>query len=171
MSLSIRFHHCLPAPQSQSASSTASSKLSREITSARGTLPFLRPTHAHVHFDSQKLDWNSRDHRKGRHPLPQGQRRRISTVLKLEWWNISWWVALVNPLSVCFPFLLYLRLLPIFPFPSVFFVPSFLTHDFSLASVICLSSLILVLHGRFSCLDNKRLLCISSSSRCHARNE
>ena len=67
------------------------------VSSPKGTLPFLKPTHAYLHVAGQKLDWNSRDHRKGRHPLQHGQRRRISTFLKLEWWNISWWVAVVCP--------------------------------------------------------------------------
>jgi hypothetical protein len=70
------------------------SDLSR-VRSATGTFPFLRPTHAHFHVGGQKLDWNSRDHRKGRHPVRNGERRRISTFLRLEWWNISWWVAVV----------------------------------------------------------------------------
>src|SRR5579859_7315674 len=95
MPLSAHFHHRLP--QQPSSTNGPGDKLSTTVTSLQGTLPFLRPTHAHVHLDSQKLDWNSRDHRKGRHPLVQGHRRHISTILRLEWWNISWWVALVNP--------------------------------------------------------------------------
>jgi hypothetical protein len=95
MTLSSRFHH--PLPDSVQKSTGTEEPIHKSITSPRGTLPFLRPTHAHVHFDNQKLDWNSRDHRKGRHPLEHNKRRRISTILRLEWWNISWWVAFVSP--------------------------------------------------------------------------
>ena len=66
------------------------------ITSRTGTIAFLYPTHAHILVDSKtKLDWYSRDHRKGRHPLKEGERRTINTFLRLEYWNISWWVAMV----------------------------------------------------------------------------
>ena len=95
MTLSSRFHH--PLPDSVQKSTGTEEPIHKSITSPRGTLPFLRPTHAHVHFDNQKLDWNSRDHRKGRHPLEHNKRRHISTILRLEWWNISWWVAFVSP--------------------------------------------------------------------------
>lgn len=105
MPLSSHFQHRLPQG---TPSANEGDKFSRAVTSPRGTLPFLLPTQAHVHFASQKLDWNSRDHRKGRHPLPAGQRRHISTILGLEWWNISWWVAFVNsprPVTPIFQFI------------------------------------------------------------------
>jgi hypothetical protein len=96
MPSSSSFH--LRAPNGSDPNlSTNGPELEKTITSPRGTFPFLHPTHAHVHFDARLLDWNSRDHRKGRHPLEHGQRRRIRTILRLEWWNISWWVAVVYP--------------------------------------------------------------------------
>lgn len=95
---SNRFHLRLPS-ESASASPRSGETLpiSKAVSSAKGTVPFLHPTHAHIHLDHTRLDWNSRDHRKGRHPLPQGQRRRIHTILRIEYWNVSWWVAVVIP--------------------------------------------------------------------------
>lgn len=66
-----------------------------KVTSPLGTLPFFHPTHAHLHVHSWKLDWSSRDHRKGRHPVEHNKRRPINTFLRIEYWNISWWVAFV----------------------------------------------------------------------------
>src|SRR5436305_5785362 len=97
MSKSSSFHLKLP-----NSNHSAEIDLERHVSvsSARGSFPFLKPTHAHLHPDiSIKLEWNSRDHRKGRHPLERGQRRRINTFLRLEWWNISWWVAIVFTLQ------------------------------------------------------------------------
>jgi len=66
------------------------------VTSRRGTIPFLKPTNAHIQLGpSLQLEWYSRDHRKGRHPLRPGERRPITTFLRIEYWNISWWVAFV----------------------------------------------------------------------------
>jgi hypothetical protein len=96
MPLSNRFHHTLPDTPQKTGTEEP---IHKSITSPNGTFPFLRPTHAHVHFDNQKLDWNSRDHRKGLHPTQHNERRHISTILRLEWWNISWWVAFVLPPS------------------------------------------------------------------------
>ena len=175
MTLSNRFHHLLPQQSLSSAppSSTDSSKLSREITSPQGTLSFLRPTHAHVHFNSQKLDWNSRDHRKGRHPLPAGQRRRISTILRLEWWNISWWVALVSLELNSYP---YLSLSILFSasradaFPLCFIFQAGVLLP-PLFRALTSFGLIPVIHPWFCSLGNKRLLRIPASFRSHGRNE
>src|SRR5277367_5166320 len=95
------FHLRVPHdPTSDSKSSSPDLKSSSKtdlgkVTSANGTFPFLKPTVAHFHIGGLELDWNSRDHRKGRHPIRYGTRRRISTFLRIEWWNISWWVAVV----------------------------------------------------------------------------
>lgn len=70
-----------------------------KVTSPNGVFPFFRPTRVHLHIHSLKLDWSSRDHRKGRHPVEHGKRRTINTFLRIEYWNISWWVAFVS-----FPF-------------------------------------------------------------------
>jgi len=66
-----------------------------KVTSPRGVFSFLHPTHAHLHIHSLKFDWYSRDHRKGRHPVEHGKRRPITVILRIEYWNISWWVAFV----------------------------------------------------------------------------
>ena len=91
MPSSSSFHLRVPDPKS----SPTGPVLENSVTLPKGIFPFLHPTHAHIHFDTKLLDWNSRDHRKGRHPLEHGQRRRIRTILRIEWWNISWWVAVV----------------------------------------------------------------------------
>ena len=66
------------------------------VISHRGTIPFLKPTTAHIYVSpALQLEWYSRDHRKGRHPLRPGERRPITTFLRIEYWNISWWVAFV----------------------------------------------------------------------------
>jgi len=66
-----------------------------KVTSPEGVFSFLYPTRAHLHIHSLKFDWYSRDHRKGRHPVEHGKRRPITVLLRLEYWNISWWVAFV----------------------------------------------------------------------------
>ena len=74
-----------------------------KVTSPIGAFPFFHPTHAHLHVHSQKLDWYSRDHRKGRHPVEHNKRRNINTFLRIEYWNISWWVAFVYFPYISFP--------------------------------------------------------------------
>jgi len=84
-----------PTPSATSSTSSVGPKLTRDITHPTGTFSFFHPTHAHLHVDSKRLNWTSRDHRKGRHPIETGKRRRISRFFGIEWWNISWWVAFV----------------------------------------------------------------------------
>ena len=93
---STHFHLLLPI-DTQTANSGAKESVphSKSVSTLTGTFPFLHPTHAHIHADFERLDWNSRDHRKGRHPVRTGERRHINTFLRLEYWNISWWVAIV----------------------------------------------------------------------------
>jgi hypothetical protein len=93
---SSRLHLRLPTDSATAMPRSGDALLiAKAVSSAKGSIPFLHPTHAHIHIDHTRLDWNSRNHRKGRHPAPQGQRRRIHTLLRIEYWNISWWVAVV----------------------------------------------------------------------------
>ncbi|TFK41438.1 hypothetical protein BDQ12DRAFT_645878 [Crucibulum laeve] len=67
---------------------------------------FFHPTRAILTWDhgKQKQDWRSRDHRKHRHILlsPSTTRdrtgttfwERLSHMTRLEYWNVSWWVAI-----------------------------------------------------------------------------
>ena len=96
MPLNQHFHHQIPEDPSNQGPKEG---LTREPSSPSGTLPWLLPTHAHFHVGGKKLQWNSRDHRKGRHPVEDGKRRRISRFFWIEWWNISWWVAFVRSLE------------------------------------------------------------------------
>ena len=83
-------------PPTQSLQATVpNGELQRSISSPAGVFPFLHPTTAHLHVDSRTLEWYSRDHRKGRHALEREQRRRIATLIGIQWWNISWWAASV----------------------------------------------------------------------------
>nr|GAT46672.1 predicted protein [Mycena chlorophos] len=74
--------------------------------SPHGAFSFLHPTHAVLALSSEKnLAWTSRDHRKHRHVAanPQtGQPRHVDGTLRklwnfrrIEYWNISWWVAML----------------------------------------------------------------------------
>ncbi|CAK5272160.1 unnamed protein product [Mycena citricolor] len=73
----------------------------------RGALPFLHPTHATLTSSTgDKLRWTSRDHRKNRHVVSNprsGQPRqakddgmwtKFARMRRVEYWNISWWVAM-----------------------------------------------------------------------------
>ncbi|KAK7046904.1 hypothetical protein R3P38DRAFT_89014 [Favolaschia claudopus] len=72
---------------------------------------FIHPTHATLHAAAveKPLKWTSRDHRKQRHlsedPRSGRTRRRVDTWQKLanmgriEYWNISWWVAIAFTLG------------------------------------------------------------------------
>src|SRR5579871_309494 len=86
-----QFQHQVPT---DIPSDSSKEDLSRRPSSPTGAIRFLRPTNAHFHVGGKRLEWTSRDHRKGRHPVAQGERRPISRILGLEWWNISWWVAI-----------------------------------------------------------------------------
>jgi len=94
-----------PTTPSETATSTAPEDKSgsgspaiHRVLSHRGTIPFLKPTTAQIYLSpALQLEWYSRDHRKGRHPLRPGERRPITTFLRIEYWNISWWVAFVCP--------------------------------------------------------------------------
>ncbi|KAJ7598488.1 hypothetical protein C8J56DRAFT_848328 [Mycena floridula] len=66
---------------------------------------FFHPTHmALSQQDGDNLNWTSRDHRKGRHLARSphsGQARKSPTMIqrighmtRIEYWNISWWVAM-----------------------------------------------------------------------------
>jgi len=97
------FHLALPSDRMEDPTKPSSSSgdsdgtaTPRRISSEKGTLPWMHPTHAHININGQKLEWSSRDHRKGRHPVESGARRKIVNFLRLEWWNVSWWVAFVE---------------------------------------------------------------------------
>src|ERR1700761_4321586 len=73
-----------------------------------GAFSFFRPTIATFHHKSkdEDLQWKARDQRKGRHnehsPKSGKPRGADTTLQKLarmtvpEYWNISWWVAVVG---------------------------------------------------------------------------
>lgn len=73
-------------------------------TSALGRL--LAPTHAsleHPHPSVRDLHWTSRSHRKRRYRLlGEAEERRetvwakIARIGKLEWKELSWWIAIVG---------------------------------------------------------------------------
>ncbi len=69
---------------------------------------FFHPTHAVLHDaeSSSSFHWKSRDHRKNRHraraPNDKYDRRghglleRLGHMRRMEYWNVSWWVAMVS---------------------------------------------------------------------------
>lgn len=82
-----------------------------EMRLPRNALPghFFHPTRttlAHT-LSAQELAWTSRDHRKNRHytTAPTGYNRHGDSLMqkfghlkRIEYWNISWWVAVVRSL-------------------------------------------------------------------------
>lgn len=71
---------------------------------------FFHPTHAVLsHPNHGELTWSSRAHRKHRyrtHATPSGKPRhgdtpfeRLWHLTRVEYWNISWWVAIVRSIS------------------------------------------------------------------------
>ncbi|KAJ6491261.1 hypothetical protein C8R47DRAFT_976550 [Mycena vitilis] len=73
--------------------------------SARSALgSFLHPTHATLSAADRNSEWSSRDHRKNRHIAANprtgrprrgaGILRKLANMRRIEYWNISWWVAL-----------------------------------------------------------------------------
>ncbi|KAF9457915.1 hypothetical protein BDZ94DRAFT_157835 [Collybia nuda] len=70
----------------------------------------VHPTHAHLtKSDDGDLAWTSRDHRKNRHvpASPKSGNARLGTTVlqrfghlgRIEYWNISWWVAIAFTLG------------------------------------------------------------------------
>lgn len=86
------FHHTLPS--------------SMDVVQDNSPLPIFAPTTAHLVMRHTHIPWNARKHRKQRYQADSprtGRRRfhespwvRIARMSQLEYWNISWWVAVVS---------------------------------------------------------------------------
>jgi hypothetical protein len=101
-----------PAPQEQqqNSESTTAKRWHFELHPSVEYLPHtltsvfsdvIHPTHAVLaHSDGAEREWRSRSHRKHRYrPLgitnPTGAKKLLN-MFKIEYWNISWWVAWVR---------------------------------------------------------------------------
>jgi hypothetical protein len=75
---------------------------------------FVHPTHAILVAPNQNLAWTSRDHRKNRHlatdpktgrPRQRANRlHKFANMRRIEYWNVSWWVAVVSNLGLLLVF-------------------------------------------------------------------